>query len=128
MKLISYNLNGIRSALNKNLTGWLRAENPDILCIQETKAQPDQMGSQTFKNLGYDCFWHSAVRRGYSGTTARGSANFTEVSEQLLAAAFRHIDGIMQHGIRTLFITFFQIAVLLFCNAQIFFVQPLFVE
>lgn len=80
MKLISYNLNGIRSALSKDLIGWLKNENPDILCIQETKAQPDQMGSQLFEDLGYNCYWHSAARRGYSGTGIVSRINFENVS------------------------------------------------
>ncbi|MDR1552587.1 MAG: exodeoxyribonuclease III [Prevotellaceae bacterium] len=79
MKLISYNLNGIRSALGKDLTGWLKCENPDILCIQETKAQPEQMNSPLFEELGYNCYWHSAVRRGYSGTGIVSKINFNKV-------------------------------------------------
>ncbi|MDK2909075.1 MAG: exodeoxyribonuclease [Bacteroidales bacterium] len=67
MKIITYNVNGIRSAINKGLTHWLSGEKPDILCIQETKAQPDQIPSEEFKNLGYSCFWHSAEKKGYSG-------------------------------------------------------------
>ena len=43
MKIISYNLNGIRSAINKGLLEWLAAENPDVFCIQESKAQPEQI-------------------------------------------------------------------------------------
>ena len=67
MKIISYNLNGIRAAISKDLVGWLKAENPDILCIQETKAQPEQIESHLFEELGYHCYWHSAVKKGYSG-------------------------------------------------------------
>lgn len=67
MKIITYNVNGIRSAISKGLTHWLSDEKPDILCIQETKAQPDQIPSEEFKNLGYSCFWHSAEKKGYSG-------------------------------------------------------------
>ncbi|MDR1199725.1 MAG: exodeoxyribonuclease III [Prevotellaceae bacterium] len=80
MKLISYNLNGIRSALGKDLIGWLKTEQPDILCIQETKAQPDQTNSHLFEELGYSCYWHSAVRRGYSGTGIVSKIRFDKVS------------------------------------------------
>lgn len=66
-KIISYNLNGIRAALNKGLLEWLQAANPDIICIQETKAQPDQIDQQLFENLGYNCYFHSAQKKGYSG-------------------------------------------------------------
>ncbi len=67
MKVISYNLNGIRAALNKGFAEWLQAENPDILCIQETKAQPGQFDTLVFEHLGYKHFWFSAIKKGYSG-------------------------------------------------------------
>lgn len=66
-KIISYNVNGIRAALGKDLIGWLKNENPDILLIQETKAQPDQIESHLFEELGYHCYWFSAEKKGYSG-------------------------------------------------------------
>ena len=75
MKIISYNVNGIRAAMNKNLTGWLKEENPDILCLQETKAQPEQIDTSAFNEMGYACFIHSAVKKGYSGVTI-----FTKIS------------------------------------------------
>ncbi|MBO7464086.1 MAG: exodeoxyribonuclease III [Bacteroidales bacterium] len=68
MKIISYNLNGIRAAVTKGLYNWLKEENPDILCIQETKAQPEQIDEIEFKRLGYKCYWFSAQKKGYSGT------------------------------------------------------------
>ncbi len=67
MKIITYNVNGIRSALGKGLIDWLAKERPDILCIQETKAQPDQIPTIEFERLGYQCFWYSAEKKGYSG-------------------------------------------------------------
>ena len=66
-RIISYNLNGIRSALNKGLADWLKEEAPDVVCIQETKAQPDQVDAEVFHNLGYRETWHSARKKGYSG-------------------------------------------------------------
>lgn len=66
-KLISYNVNGIRAALNKDLAGWLKQESPDILCLQEIKANADQFDVTIFEKLGYHCFWHSAEKKGYSG-------------------------------------------------------------
>ena len=68
MKIISYNLNGIRAAVTKGLYNWLKQEQPDILCIQETKAQPEQIDEVEFKRLGYKCYWFSAQKKGYSGT------------------------------------------------------------
>jgi len=67
MKVISYNVNGIRAALTKDFVGWLRAENPDVLCLQETKAQPDQIDTLLFAEMGYTSFLHSAQKKGYSG-------------------------------------------------------------
>lgn len=67
MKIISYNVNGIRAALSKNFTEWLQDENPDVLCLQETKAQPDQIDTLIFAELGYTSYLHSAEKKGYSG-------------------------------------------------------------
>lgn len=66
-KIISYNLNGIRAALKKGLTEWLAEEKPDILCIQETKAQPEQIDIAAFEALDYYCYSYSAQKKGYSG-------------------------------------------------------------
>ncbi len=66
-KIISYNVNGIRAALKKGFAEWLKNENPDIVCIQETKAQPEQIDSLLFEYLGYHSYWFSAQKKGYSG-------------------------------------------------------------
>ncbi|MEN8123466.1 MAG: exodeoxyribonuclease III [Bacteroidota bacterium] len=66
-KIISYNVNGIRAAFNKGLTEWVDQVNPDILCIQETKAQPEQIDNSEFEKMGYHCYWFSAQKKGYSG-------------------------------------------------------------
>ncbi len=67
MYIISYNVNGIRAALAKGLTDWMAAELPDVLCIQESKAQPEQIPQMEFQSIGYHPYWFSAQRRGYSG-------------------------------------------------------------
>ena len=67
MKIITYNVNGIRSALSKGLITWMMREKPDVLCLQETKAQPEQIPAEEFEALGYHCHWFSAVKKGYSG-------------------------------------------------------------
>lgn len=67
MKIISYNVNGIRAALTKNFREWLKDENPDVLCLQETKAQPDQIDTLLFAEMGYTSYLHSAQKKGYSG-------------------------------------------------------------
>lgn len=67
VKIASYNVNGIRAALDKGLIDWLKSENPDILCIQEIKANESQFDKALFENLGYETFWFSAQKKGYSG-------------------------------------------------------------
>jgi exodeoxyribonuclease-3 len=67
MKIISYNVNGIRAALRKGLDEWLQKAAPDVLCIQESKAQPEQIDQAYFAELGYQSHWHSAQKKGYSG-------------------------------------------------------------
>lgn len=66
MKIISYNVNGIRAALNKGFKEWLEAENPDILCLQELKALPEQVDN-FYEDLGYQMYWETAEKKGYSG-------------------------------------------------------------
>ncbi|MCF8331755.1 MAG: exodeoxyribonuclease III [Bacteroidales bacterium] len=65
--LITYNVNGIRAAIRKGFVDWLKASNPDIVLIQETKAQPDQIPVEEFEALGYHHYWFSAAKKGYSG-------------------------------------------------------------
>ena len=67
MKIISWNVNGIRAAQKKGLLEWLAEESPDILCVQETKANPDQLDTALLKPSGYQVFFNSAQRKGYSG-------------------------------------------------------------
>lgn len=69
MKIISYNVNGIRAALGKGLLDWFKTVDPDIICLQETKAQPDQLPLFDFEEAGYLNYWHSAQKKGYSGVS-----------------------------------------------------------
>ncbi|MBV5313041.1 MAG: exodeoxyribonuclease III [Prolixibacteraceae bacterium] len=66
-RILSYNVNGIRSAIGKGLLDFLVTENPDIVCFQETKAQPGQMHEFDFNTLGYHSYAFSAQKLGYSG-------------------------------------------------------------
>jgi exodeoxyribonuclease-3 len=69
MKLVSYNVNGIRAAMTKDLIGWLREANADVVCFQELKATKDQIDEGAFRDLGYEhLYWFSAQKKGYSGT------------------------------------------------------------
>ena len=67
MKLITYNVNGIRAAFTKDFLGWLQIADPDIICIQESKAGNDQIDIESLEKAGYHSYWHSALRKGYSG-------------------------------------------------------------
>jgi len=67
MKIISYNVNGIRAAIKKGLVEWIADNDFDIICIQETKASPEQVDMAPFEALGYQHFWHTAEKKGYSG-------------------------------------------------------------
>jgi exodeoxyribonuclease-3 len=65
--IISWNVNGIRAAEKKGLYEWLQLESPDILCLQETKAQEEQLTEKFFKQEGYIPYFMSAEKKGYSG-------------------------------------------------------------
>jgi len=68
MKIVSYNVNGIRAALKKGFLDWLVAANPDVICLQEIKAQEDQLDLSQFEAAGYPyTYWFSAQKKGYSG-------------------------------------------------------------
>ncbi len=68
-RIISYNVNGIRAAINKGLLDWLSASQPDILCIQETKARKEQIDPELLNQLNYHDYWFSAEKKGYSGVS-----------------------------------------------------------
>lgn len=69
MKIISYNVNGIRAAMKKGLNEWIAAAQPDVMGIQEIKAQQDQIGDEIsdLEKMGYLSYWYPAQRKGYSG-------------------------------------------------------------
>ena len=67
MRIISYNVNGIRAALNKGFLDWMKAGDYDVIGIQETKARPEQVEVSLFEKAGYQHHWHSAEKKGYSG-------------------------------------------------------------
>lgn len=68
MKIITYNVNGIRAAMGKGLADWVKAAAPDVLCLQEIKATPDVVDATPFTSMGYELFWFPAEKKGYSGT------------------------------------------------------------
>lgn len=68
MKIISYNVNGIRAAINKGFIDWLKSANPDVICLQEIKALKEQLDLDVFVEAGYTYnYWFSAQKKGYSG-------------------------------------------------------------
>jgi exodeoxyribonuclease-3 len=67
MRIISYNVNGIRAAINKGLIDWIKTDPADIICLQETKAQKENVDHKLFHDLGYYDYWFSAKKKGYSG-------------------------------------------------------------
>lgn len=68
MRIVTLNANGIRSAASKGFFKWLPAQRADVVCVQETKAQVDQLGDPAFWPKGYHCYYFDAEKKGYSGT------------------------------------------------------------
>lgn len=66
-KILSYNVNGLRAAVSKGFYDWLLSEQPDIICIQETKLQAGQIDIGDLVRAGYQTYWHYAEKKGYSG-------------------------------------------------------------
>lgn len=89
MKILSYNVNGIRAALNKGFATWLKATQTDVICLQETKALEEQVDTQFLSELGYHHYWFSAQKKGYSGV-----AIFTKHKPQHIAygSGIDHMD------------------------------------
>lgn len=68
MTIISYNVNGIRAAIRKGFLDWVQQANPDVVCLQEIKAQPEQLDLSEFEKAGYPYhYWYPATKKGYSG-------------------------------------------------------------
>ena len=65
--ILTYNINGIRAALKKDLDSWIESSKADIVCLQEIKAKPEQFNVEVFNKLGFECFLNSAEKPGYSG-------------------------------------------------------------
>ena len=67
MNITTWNMNGIRAAMQKGIDKWIGEFSPDVMCFQEIKAKPEQFNSSIFESMGYQCVWNSAERPGYSG-------------------------------------------------------------
>jgi exodeoxyribonuclease III len=67
IRIISYNVNGIRAAMKKGFMDWLKTDPADIVCVQETKAEKENVDHRQFTDLGFHDYWFSAQKKGYSG-------------------------------------------------------------
>uniref|UniRef100_UPI0039A7294D exodeoxyribonuclease III n=1 Tax=Ornithobacterium rhinotracheale TaxID=28251 RepID=UPI0039A7294D len=90
MKIISYNVNGIRAAIKKGFIEWLSQTNPDVICLQEVKALEEQVDLEEIKQMGYQVFWNAADKKGYSGV-----AIFSKISPKSVECdtGVAHLDG-----------------------------------
>ena len=89
MRIITFNANGIRSAANKGFFDWLRRQNADVVCLQETKSQEDQLSDPMFRPDGHHCFYRDATtKKGYSGVAIYARHEPDELRTKLGWAAF----------------------------------------
>lgn len=79
MKVVSYNVNGIRAAVKKGFLDWLKESNYDIVCLQETKAQDQQLPIEQLEELGYHVYHEQAEKKGYSGVAIFSKVKPVEV-------------------------------------------------
>ncbi|MEO5947082.1 MAG: exodeoxyribonuclease III [Chitinophagaceae bacterium] len=86
MKIISYNVNGIRAAIKKGFFDWLRTNPADVICLQETKATQGDVDVKQLEALGYHHYWYSAQKKGYSGV-----AVFTKIKPDNVEYGTGHI-------------------------------------
>lgn len=82
-RVITFNANGIRSAERKGFFDWMKAVSPDVVCVQETKAQEHQLEAPAFHPLGYHCVYSDAEKKGYSGTAIYSRVKPREVTTRL---------------------------------------------
>ena len=88
MKLICWNVNGVRAVAKKGFFEWLKKESPDILCLQETKASPDNLTKELLEPPGYQTFWDYGERKGYSGVATFSKVQPLKVEKSFGASEF----------------------------------------
>jgi len=88
MRLLSWNVNGIRACIKKGFTEWLEKESPDILCLQETKAHPEQLNAFIEGLKVYKTYWNNPVRKGYAGVAIFSGVEPVSVSRDFGPRAF----------------------------------------
>ena len=80
MKIVTWNVNGVRAALNKGAGDWWSSQNLDVLCLQEIKAMPEQLTEKQHAQFaGFQAIWNPAVRKGYSGVATFTKAEPLEI-------------------------------------------------
>ncbi|MBQ0117802.1 MAG: exodeoxyribonuclease III [Flavobacterium sp.] len=90
MKIVSYNVNGIRAAITKGFLDWLQQENPDVICLQEIKATQDQIPVDAITAAGYPYqYYYSAQKKGYSGVAILSK---TEPKNVVYGTGIEHMD------------------------------------
>ncbi len=89
MKILTYNINGIRAGLKKGFDTWLNATQADIICLQETKALKEQVPVELFEAMGYQTYWQSAQKKGYSGV-----AIFSKITPQNVVYGYEEETGL----------------------------------
>ncbi len=90
MKIISYNVNGIRAAISKGFIAWLQEANPDVICLQEIKANKDQIPVSEISNAGYPSqYYFPATKKGYSGVAILSK---TEPRNVVFGTGIEHMD------------------------------------
>jgi len=88
MKIVTYNVNGLRAAIKKDWLGWLKEVDADVICLQEIKATPDQIVElPILEAMGYEHYWYPAQKKGYSGT-----AIFTRIKPNHIEYGCGHED------------------------------------
>jgi len=90
LKLLCWNVNGIRAVEKKGFIEWMQKESPDILCLQETKAHPEQLSENILKPEGYHAYWSAAEKKGYSGVAIYTKKQPKSVTEGLGVDEFDH--------------------------------------
>lgn len=85
MKIATYNVNGLRSAISKGFFDWLTAANPDVICLQEIKSEASQLNLEDFRSRGYEPYLFSAQKKGYSGV-----AILSKIKADFVAVGMNH--------------------------------------
>ncbi len=104
MRIVSWNVNGIRAATKKGLLDWFNIDQPDVLCLQETKAQPDQLDDELVDPAGYQAFYHSAERKGYSGVATWTRQEPLSVETEVLKEQFNREGRIVLTEFNTFYL------------------------